>query len=405
MPRITKPLSDTEIKKSKKKEKTYKLADGQGLYLVVKNNGTKFFRFDYSILSKRKSMSFGIYPDISLAEARIKREEARKQVSDGIDPASLKNVARTLDNSFGFISKEWVAKMKNSWKDNNYRKIKAMLENHTIPIQDQNISKITRKQIIDIINKIQNKNNLETAKRLLNNIERVYKHAVTYGLTEHNIIADIDKKNLFIKQQKKHFPAITDEEGIKQLMEDIKGYSDNFKADSSTVLALELAPYVFLRPYNIRFLEWDEVDLDKEVIDIPAAKMKTGKDFIAPLPAPAIEILKKAYMISNHKSKYVFPSQISNSKPISENTLNHALIRLGYKDKMVPHGFRAMFSSIAHDNISVHGHHSDVIELCLAHTEQNQVKAAYNRENKMKHFDERKDLIHWYAGWLNSFLE
>ena len=106
MPRITKPLSDTEIKKSKKKEKTYKLADGQGLYLVVKNNGTKFFRFDYSILSKRKSMSFGIYPDISLAEARIKREEARKQVSDGIDPASLKNIARTLDNSFKFINKK-----------------------------------------------------------------------------------------------------------------------------------------------------------------------------------------------------------------------------------------------------------------------------------------------------------
>ncbi|MCD6259244.1 MAG: integrase arm-type DNA-binding domain-containing protein [Helicobacteraceae bacterium] len=401
MPRVTKPLSDTEIKKAKTKDKTYKLADGKGLYLVVKNNGTKFFRFDYSFSNKRKSISFGIYPKISLLEAREKREEARSNIKEGIDPVHAKNIDRTLNNTFGKISKEWLNKMGKEWDEINYKKIEGMLRNHTLDIQNTDISKINRIQIINIINKLQSKNLLETAKRLLSNIERIYKYAVTYGYTEHNIVADIDKKNVLVKQQKNHFPAITDEEGIKQLMRDIKSYSDDFRADSSTVLALELSPYLFLRPFNIRFLEWDEVDLEKEVIDISGKKMKTGKDFIIPLPSQAIEILKKAYMISHHKSKFVFPSQITNLKPISENTLNQALTRLGYKDKMVAHGFRAMFSSIAHDNISVHGHHSDVIELCLAHAEQNQVKAAYNRENKMKHFDERKDLIKWYADWLD----
>jgi integrase len=402
MSKTTKPLSDTEIKKAKTKDKTYKLGDGKGLYLVVKNNGTKFFRFDYSLYGFRKTMSFGVYPDISLSQAREAREEARVNINNGIDPILNKNSDRISNNTFGHISKLWLDLMKQKWSGNTYCKVEGMIQNHTLNIQSLDISQITRKQILDIINALQNKGTIETANRLLSNIERIYKYAVTFGYTEHNIVADIDKKNVLFKQQDKHFPAITDENSIKQLMKDIKGYSGDFRADSSTVLALELAPYIFLRPYNIRFLEWDEVDFKKEVIDIPGAKMKTGKDFIIPLPSQAIEILKKAYLISQHKSQFVFPSQITNLKPISENTIGQALKRLGYKDKMVAHGFRAMFSSIAHDNINIHGHHSDVIELCLAHAEQNKIKAAYNRENKMKHFDERKELIQWYADWLET---
>lgn len=402
MSKITKPLSDSEIRKAKKRDKTYKLSDGKGLYLVIKNNGTKFFRFDYSIFNKRKSMSFGIYPEITLTKARVKREEARDSIKNGIDPIEDKKKENIGDNTFGHISNLWLGMMKTKWKPITYQKVEGTLQNHTLPIQNQDISTITRKQILNIITTLQNNGTLETASRLLNVIERIYKYAVTYDLIEHNIIADIDKQNAIQQTPKNHFPAITDEEGIKQLMLDIKGYGDDFRADSSTVLALELAPYIFLRPHNLRFLEWNEVDLKTEVIDIAGKKMKTGKDFIIPVPSQAIEILKKAYLISHHKSKFVFPSQITNLKPISENTLGQALKRLGYKDKMVAHGFRAMFSSIAHDNISTHGHHSDVIELCLAHAEQNKIKAAYNRENKMKHFKERKELLQWWGNWLNK---
>lgn len=399
---MTKPLSNTEIKKAKTKDKTYKLSDGKGLYLVVKNNGTKFFRFDYSLFGKRKTMSFGVYPEVTLSNAREMREKARENVKSGIDPIQNKNNTTGIDNnSFGAISKLWLDMMKTKWSDNTYRKVEGMIQNHTISIQDVDISKITRKQILDIINKLQNNGTIETANRLLNNIERIYKYAVTYGYVEHNIVADIDKQNALKKQPKSHFAALTKEDDIRQLMRDIKSYSDDFRADSSTVLALELIPYIFLRPYNIRFLEWDEVNFEKDILDIPGSKMKTGKDFIVPLPTQAIDILKKAYLISNHKSKYVFPSQITNLKPISENTLTQALKRLGYKDKMVAHGFRAMFSTIAHENISTHGHHSDIIELSLAHSEQNKVKAAYNRDNKMKHFEERKQLMKWWAEWLS----
>lgn len=208
-------MSDTEIRKAKKLDKTYKLSDGKGLYLVIKDNGTKFFRFDYSLFGKRKSMSFGVYPEITLQEAREKREEARNSIKNGIDPALKKNITKEHKNTFKNISKEWLIKMKKEWSEVTYKKIEGMLKNHTVAIQDYDISTITRKQILDLINELQNKNLLETAKRLLNNIERIYKYSVTYGYAEHNIVADIDKKNVLIKQAKRHFPAITDEDSIK----------------------------------------------------------------------------------------------------------------------------------------------------------------------------------------------
>jgi len=403
MPKITRPLTDTEIKKAKKKEKTYKLSDGKGLYLVVKNSGSKFFRFDYQLNGKRKTMSFGIYPEVSLAEARKRREEIREGLSNGIDPIeSKKLVSVDTTNTFESISSQWLEMMKTKWSPVTYAKVEGMLNKHTLPIRQIEMSKITRKQILDMITKVQNRGTLETANRLLNNIERIYKYAVTYDYVEHNIIADIDKQNSLKSAPKNNFPALTTEKEIKQLIEDIKEYSNDFRADSSTALALELAPYVFLRPYNLRFLTWEEVDLQEGTIDIDANKMKTRKDFIIPLPPHAVDILKKAYLISGHKSEYVFPSPITNLKPISDNTLTQALKRLGYKDKMVPHGFRAMFSTIAHDNIQYHGHHSDVIELSLAHIEPNKIKSAYNRDSKLKHFEERKKLLHWWAIWLNS---
>lgn len=402
MPKITKPLSDTEIKRAKTQDKAYKLSDGKGLYLVVKPNGTKFFRFDYSLFGKRKSMSFGIYPDISLSEARKAREKARTNLDRGIDPIFDKRGDKSNNNSFGHISELWLEMMKTKWAAVTYEKVEGIIKNHTLGIRDMDIASITRKQILHIIGQIQNKGKLETASRLLNNIERIFKYAVTYDYVEHNIIADIDKQNSLKKATYNHFAALTKEEEIKQLMSDIKSYSDDFRADASTVLALQLAPYVFLRPYNLRFLTWEEVDLEKEVIDIPGPKMKNKKDFILPLSGQAVDILKQAYLVSKHKSIYVFPSPITNLNPISENTLSQALKRLGYKDKMVPHGFRAIFSTTAHENIHIHGHHSDIIELSLAHTEQNKIKAAYNRENKMKHFEERRQLVQWYADWLDG---
>lgn len=159
---------------------------------------------------------------------------------------------------------------------------------------------------------------------------------------------------------------------------------------------------IFFRPYNLNNLEWLEIDLEKEIIEISGEKMKTKKDFVIPMSKQIKNILLEIKQYSYHRSKYVFPSPTSPKKPISENTLNMCLKRLGYLNKHVPHSFRSTFSTIAQEKRKEHGHHSDVIEFCLAHEQRNRVKAAYSRDNKMRYFEERKELMQFWADWLDS---
>ncbi|MGM0520393.1 MAG: tyrosine-type recombinase/integrase [Campylobacterota bacterium] len=211
----------------------------------------------------------------------------------------------------------------------------------------------------------------------------------------------MDKKVLK-KTKRVNLPAITTKEDVKQLIADIYSYKDNFRCDISTVYALQLAPYVFLRPYNLRALEWSEVNLKEKYLFIPASKMKTNTDFVLPLSSTAVKIINEIKLYSYEKSIYVFPSPTSNLKPISDATLNHALARLGYKQTHTTHGFRSTFSTIAHENTKEHEQSSDIIEACLAHAERNKIKAAYNRESKFKYFDEKKELMQWWANWLDN---
>ena len=426
MAKIVKPLTDTEIKKAKYTSKedfeklkkiakqnnlpepklSNKLSDGQGLYLVIRENGTKFFQFDFVHIGKRKSMSFGVYPDISLKEARELREKAKEQLKQNINPIEAKSSDFENITTFKYITEKWLKLMTSEWKPVTYELNENRLRIHVYPsIGDKNISSIEILDILNIIQKLQEKEYFEIAERILNVIERIYKYAVTYGYTKHNIIADIDKRTVFAKKIVTHRATLTKENEIKELLKDIKSYGELYRADMSTIYALNITPYLALRPYNIRFLEWNEVNFEKEYLDIPFHKMKTNKNFVLPLSKQALEILKAIKPYSFDKSKYVFPSPTSNLKPFSDATLNHALMKLGYKDKITSHGFRAMFSTTAHEKIKEHGFHSDIIESCLAHAETNKIKAAYNRESKMKYYDEKKELMQWWANWLNNLLD
>lgn len=396
MAKIVKPLSDTEIKGAKAKDKIYKLSDGLGLYLVIQTNGTKFFRFDYKFEDKRKSMSFGVYPQTTLKKARELREYNRALLQDNIDPLKAKNQKEHI-TTYKKIALEWLEIMKNEWQPVTYKKVHAVILNNTFDIWDKDINSITRIDILELIRKCEQKGIIETANRLLSNLNRIWKYAVSYDYANHNIIADIDKKNAVKKNKVINFPAVTKKEDIKALMNDINMFEELYNSDISTVYALKLAPYVFLRPYNLRHLEWSEVNLEDAYIDIEAKKMKTKQNFVLPLSTQALEILNKVKSYSYGASQYVFPSPVTKQKPISDATLNHALQKMGYKDKHTSHGFRAMFSTTAHEHIKEHGFHSDIIESCLAHIETNKVKAAYNRESKMKYFDEKKELVQWYS--------
>ncbi|MDD2640276.1 MAG: tyrosine-type recombinase/integrase [Arcobacteraceae bacterium] len=406
MPKITKPLSDTEIKNSKPKPKDYKLGDGFGLFIVIKTNGTKMWRFDFTYEQKRKSMSFGTYPAVSLKEARDMRELARNNLQNNINPIDSKASNFELEATFEFVADKWLELMKGDWSESNYTKIKSNLENNAYPfLGKKNFNNISRRDILAIIERMEKRDAIEYASRLLNNIQRIYRYAVTNEWAEHNIIADIDKGNALKKRKTEHMPAITNEKEIQQLLKDINNHERDFKSGVSTIYALKLFQYLPLRPYNLRFLEWSEIDFEKKIIDIPVSKMKvkTDVDFVMPLSIQAVEILEECERFKS--SKYVFPSQTTNLKPISENTVNHALHKMGYKNRHTSHGFRSMFSTICHEQIKEHGFHSDIIESCLAHSEPNSVKAAYNRQSKMKYFDEKKVLIQWWADWLEKNLQ
>lgn len=402
MARITKPLTDTEISKAKSKEKDYYLYDGEGLVLLVKTNNSKLWRYNYKFNEKRKTISFGRYPEIKLKEARELKEKSKESIKNQIDPSESKSSNFELDTTFKYISDKWLNLMKDDWSKSNYEKIKSNLQNNAYPfLGNKNIKDITRKDILLLVERMEKRNATEYASRLLNNIQRIYKYAVTNEYVAHNIIADIDKQNSLKKRKKVNHPAITNIKEFKKLLKDIQNYGINFKSDISTIYALKIAPLVALRPYNFRSLEWSEIDFEEEYIDIPKEKMKMEIDFVLPLSTQALKLLKEIEQFKTD-SKYVFYSATSNIKCISENTLNHALQRMGYKGVHTSHGFRSTFSTNAHENITQHGLSSDIIESCLAHAEQNTVKKAYNRESKLKYIDEKRKLMQWWSDFLDK---
>lgn len=401
MAKKTKPLSDLEIKRIKYIDKEFKLYDGNNLYVVIHKNGSKYFRLDYKFNDKRRTLGIGVYPSISIKEARAEADKIRELLKQGIDPKFRNKKEEVLTIvTFSKIYYDWLEIAKTKWTaDSTLKKCQNAFNNNVLPfIGDKDMKNITRLDILAIIDSMQNRNIYTLTNKVLGYINGVFKYAVTYGYISHNIITDIDKKAVIKEHQVKHFSALTKPKDIKLLLQSIKDY----KGDISTCYALLLAPYIFLRPGNLRSLEWSEIDFDNDIIEIPAHKMKTGKNFVIPMTSQIKSILLDAKRYSYAKSKYVFPAPTSNLRQLSENTLNQALMRMGYKEQMTSHGFRSVFSTIAHENISKHGFHSDIIEICLAHAEKDKIKAAYNRSSKMKYYDDRKKLMRWFNNYLDN---
>lgn len=407
MARQTKPLSATEIKNAKSKEKKYKLSDGGGLFLQINPNGSKLWRLNYRLNNKLKEYAIGVYPEIDLMTARKQRDELRILVASGVDINELKKKNKlkstennsTKVNTFYTVSQEWLKNYETEVSENYHLKLERAIQNYIYPfIKNSPIKEIKPLDIIEILKDLKAKGIIETANRVLTILNKIYMHAVTFEYTPHNIISDIDKKIILGKTQKKHYPTFTKEKDIKGLLLAISDYN----GDYSTKKALQILPYVFVRSFNIRHLEWTEIDFDNNVWIIPANKMKTKEEFILPLPEQVISILKEIREI-NGNDRYVFPSFRTKNKPMSDNTLISALRRMGYtKEEFVPHSFRAMFSTIAYEKANDkdgHFYTSEVIEALLAHKEQNKVKGAYNRAS---YKESMSKLIQWYANYLDK---
>ncbi len=399
MPKSIAPLSEALIRTAKKKEKDYKLYDGAGLALVIyaNDNRQKLWLFDYSFQNKRKSISFGTYPQVSLAEARKKRQAAKDKIADGIDPSEDRKEKKATQNlTFKDIAEKWLLLHEDKITKSTFVRKKGWLTNHIYPLfGNKDFVEIKRIDIVNLLQSLQEQGIAETADRISNMLNSIWRYAAMLEIVEYNIIAAIDKKVILPPRQKNHYPTITDPKEISMLLQAI----DSYKGDINTKLALTFSPYVFLRSYNVRALEWKEVDFEKKEIRIPADKMKMPAPHIVPLTDRTMNILKQAYALSAHCSKYVFPSSISNLKIMSANTLNQAIRRLGYgKEEMVYHGFRAMASTIMHEKIGEHSIHSDAIERQLAHAERSGVKAAYNHAEYLK---ERRTLMQWWSDYLD----
>ncbi len=404
MPKVVTPLNDTKIKNAKPKSADYTISDGDGLHLLIKSNGSKIWQFRYTKNLKRHLTNLGNYPALGLAEAREKRAVYQKELANGINPLekkkqekeTIKEEIKNLENTFEAVFNQWLEVKKHKINDKTLGKLRRTFELYFLPfIGNKPISEIKKQEYIDLILRMRDKGIIYYANKTKGHLQQFLNY-----MEEANIIESAPRlklDNALPKPKENNYPHITDLRAYGELLKAI----DNYHGDSSTKYALQLAPLVFVRPANIRFMEWSEIDFEKAIWRIPAEKMKMNTPHIVPLSKQAVNILREVQKI-NGAYQYVFVSPVSTRKPLSENTLNMGLMRIGYKGIMVSHGFRHSASTILHEHISEHGFHSDVIERQMAHAERNGVKAAYNHAEYMK---ERTALMQWWADFLDKIKE
>jgi len=388
-------LNTLTIKSAKPKAKKYRLPDGNGLYLEVTPSGGKLWRMKYRFLKKEKLLSFGAFPDVSLKEARVFKNEAKKLLSEEIDPAALKKELKQskladAKNSFEMVAREWVEQNKSKWAGSNAKHVMGRFERFIFPtLGKKSINDITAPDLLIAIRRIEKSGSIYTAYKVLQNCGQVFRYAMATARTTSDPSTAL--KGALPPIKTKHHASITNPKKIGELLRAINGYEGSF----ITQCALKLAPLVFVRPGELRHAEWQEIDIEKAEWRIPAEKMKMKAVHIVPLSKQAITILEDIQAVTGH-GKYVFPSVRTNTRPMSENTINAGLRRLGYtKEEMTGHGFRSMASTLLNEQ----GWHWDAIERQLAHAERNSIRAAYNYA---EHLPERIKMMQHYADYLNG---
>lgn len=385
------PLSDTSVRNAKPESKPRKLSDGGGMFLLVTPSGGKWWRFKYRFKGKEKLLSLGVYPDVSLKEARERRDEARKLLANGIDPSEMRKAEKNSQaDSFEEVAREWYDKFKPSWSDSHALRILRRLEQNIFPwLGSRPIKTISAPDLLAVIRRIEARGAVETAHRALQNCGQIFRYAVACGRAERDPSGDL--RGALPPSEEKHHASLTDPKAVAALLRDLDAYEGSFV----TRCALRLAPLVFVRPGELRHAEWSEIDLDHAEWRIPAEKMKARTMHIVPLSKQAVEILRELHALTG-QGKYLFPSVRTGARPMSENTVNAALRRLGYsKDEMTGHGFRSMASTILNEQ----GWNRDAIERQLAHAERNSVRAAYNYAEFLP---ERRKMMQSWSDYLDA---
>lgn len=387
-------LTDLAVRKATVRDKPYRLSDEKGLYLEVALSGSKYWRWKFRFAGKEKRLALGVYPEVSLAEARAARDGARKLLTSGVDPSEARKAQKAsrvelAENSFEAVAREWFAKYAPSWVDTHSDKIIRRLERDIFPwVGSKPIDKVSAPILLVCLRRIEERGAIETAHRALQNCGQVFRYAIATGRAERDVSADL--RGALSPVVESHHASITDPKAIGALLRSIEGYEGSLV----TKCALRLAALVFVRPGELRKAEWAEFELEKAEWRIPASRMKMREVHIVPLATQAVATLKELQALTGH-GRYVFPGARTNGRPMSENTVNAALRRLGYaKDEMTGHGFRSMASTILNEQ----GWSRDAIERQLAHGERNNVRAAYNFA---EYLPERRRMMQAWADYLD----
>ncbi|MEJ1157376.1 tyrosine-type recombinase/integrase [Prosthecomicrobium sp. N25] len=388
------PLTDTAIRNLKPEGKLKKLSDGGGLQLWLMPTGSKLWRLAYRLHGRQKLLALGSYPLVSLAAARQARDNVRRQLIAGADPSFEKMAAKaaaSVDNSFEAIAGELFEKLKREGRAEATLSKREWLMRLVRPrLGSRPIHEISAREVLEVLREVEGKGFHETAIRLRSAIGSVFRYAIAIGRAENDPTGAL--RGALTTPRVKHRAAVTDPKGLGPLLQAIDGY----QGQPATKVALQLLALLVPRPGELRLAKWEEFDLEAKVWSIPAARTKMRRPHKIPLPRQAIEILEE-YREVARRSDLVFAGTTSAQKPISENTLNQALRRIGFgPDQMTSHGFRATFATIANESGLWH---ADAIERQLAHVEQNAIRRAYARG---EFWDERVRMMQWWADLLDQ---
>lgn len=385
-------LTETRIRAAKPGEKTYKLFDERGLFMLVKPAGYPCWHFKYRFEGREKLISLGTYPDVPLKRAREKRDDARRLVADGIDPSAKRKAEKAaLADTFEAVTREYLEMKRKALAEATADKRLNRFEAFLFPrLGNRPISKITAPEFLDALRRVERHGKNETAHRLRSESGQIFRYAIATGRAERDIAADL--RGALTPVVVKNHASITDPAGIAQLLRAIDGYQGR---QPITEAALKLAPLVFVRPGELRAARWEEINLETAEWRIPAVRMKMREAHIVPLSRQAVAILRDLAGVTG-PCGFVFPGMRDSDRPMSNNAVTAALRRMGYTgEEMTWHGFRSLASTALNEQ----GYPPDVIELQLAHKERNEVRAAYNKAQRL---DERRKMMQSWADHLDQ---
>lgn len=390
-------LNDIAIKKAKPEAKPRKLSDGYGLYVLIHPNGGKYWQLAYRFTGKQKTLALGTYPDITLADARGRRDQARKLIANGIDPSAVKQTQKrqakiAAANTFEGVAREWVENRANDWTAGHKALTLRTLEQDAFPsLGNRPIAEITPAELLATMRIIEKRGALEIASRVLQRSSAVFRYAIATDRCKSNPATEL--RGALKSPQRSHYVTI-EKGGFPQLLRDI----DSYQGGPLTTCALQLIALTFTRTGELIEAEWKELDLERAEWLIPAERMKMRRPHLVPLSAQAVAAFREVAKLSGDR-RHVFPNRNDPSKPASKAVILRALGRMGYTGKMTGHGFRSAASTALNEHKTKWGIHRDAIEVQLAHVEKNASRAAYNFA---EYLDERRAMMQQWADYLDK---